>query len=81
MSACYKDALWGNVIEIDHGEYISVYKNLSTLDIVKEGDSVNKGDTISGVGEGSTAEKLASPHLHFELLHYGKYIDPESLIN
>ena len=81
VRACYKDALWGNVIEIDHGEYISVYKNLSTLDIVSEGDSVNKGDTISGVGDGCTAEKLASPHLHFELLHFGKYIDPASLID
>lgn len=77
--SCYTDPLWGNVIEIDHGEYISVYKNLSTLIMVKEGDSVTRGEKISGVGETSTTEKGA-PHLHFELYCYGELVDPLSLI-
>lgn len=80
VTACFTDPLWGNVIEIDHGEYISVYKNVSTLIMVKEGDSVRRGDAISGVGNLATAEKLPTPHIHFEMLHFGEYIDPLSLI-
>lgn len=77
--AC-QDPLWGNVIEIDHGEYVSVYKNLSTLIMVKEGDFVSRGQAISGVGATSAAEGYFSPHLHFEILHFGEYIDPLSLL-
>lgn len=78
--ACYTDPLWGNVIEIDHGEYVSVYKNVSTLIMVKEGDSVKRGQVISGVGETSTTEGYQTPHIHFELLYYGEYTDPAALI-
>ncbi len=81
VTACYEDPLWGNVIEIDHGEYISVYKNLSTLIMVKEGESVRRGDAISGVGNLSPVEKHTTPHMHFEMLHYGEYIDPMTLID
>lgn len=79
--ACYQDPLWGNVIEIDHGEYVSVYKNVSTLIMVDVGDSVKRGETISGVGETSTTEGYQTPHIHFEMLHYGNYVDPLSLID
>lgn len=79
VTACYEDPIWGNVIEIDHGEYISIYKNLSTLIMVKEGDSVSRGEKISGAGQSSTCEK-GQPHVHFELTHYGKYVDPLELL-
>lgn len=75
ITKCSLDPLWGNVIEISHGEYTSIYKNLSTLIMVKEGDSVNRGEKISGVGSTSTTEAGAS-HLHFELKHYSDYVDP-----
>lgn len=79
VTACYQDPLWGNVIEIDHGEYISVYKNLSTLIMVKEGDSVKRGEKISGSGNSAAAEAGES-HIHFEIKHYGEYIDPLELL-
>lgn len=79
--SAYNDSFWGNVIEIDHGEYISVYKNVSTLIMVKEGDSVKKGDTISGVGENALAEGCSVPYIHFEMLCYGEYTDPLLLID
>ncbi len=80
VTACYTDPMWGNVIKIDHGEYVSIYKNLSTLIMVKEGDSVARGEKISGVGTSSVAE-MGEAHLHFELMHYSEYIDPLSLLS
>ncbi|MBQ8540419.1 MAG: M23 family metallopeptidase [Clostridia bacterium] len=79
VTACYTDPLWGNVIEISHGEYTSVYRNLSTLIMVKEGDSVSRGEKISGVGSTAVTES-GNAHLHFELMHYSEYIDPLELL-
>ncbi len=79
VTACYQDPLWGNVIEISHGEYTSIYKNLSTLIMVREGESVNRGEKISGVGSTGIAE-AGGAHLHFELKHYSDYIDPLELL-
>lgn len=75
VTKCFSDPLWGNVIEISHGEYTSLYKNLSTLIMVKEGDSVKRGEKISGVGSTSTTE-AGEAHLHFELKHYSDYVNP-----
>lgn len=75
VTKCYTDPLWGNVIEISHGEYTSIYKNLSTLIMVREGDSVNRGEKISGVGATATCE-AGEAHLHFELKHYSDFVDP-----
>lgn len=80
VTDCYTDPMWGNVIKIDHGEYVSIYKNLSTLIMVKEGDSVTRGEKISGVGTSSVAE-MGEAHLHFELMHYSEYIDPLPLLS
>lgn len=80
VTACYADPLWGNVIEISHGEYTSIYKNLSTLIMVKEGDSVSRGEKISGAGSSSVTES-GKTHLHFELMHYAEYIDPLALLS
>lgn len=81
VTRCYEDPLWGNVIEIDHGEYISVYKNLSTLIMVNSGDIVKKGDPISGVGDSGAAEGAMGAHLHFEMLKDGKAVDPAALLD
>ena len=78
VTAVYEDPIWGNVIEIDHGEYVSSYKNLSTLAMVKIGDYISRGETISGVGESCGVEK-GVPHLHLEITHYSEIIDPSEL--
>ncbi len=41
-------------------------------------DSVGAGQVIAL--SGSTGRSTA-PHLHFEILHQGQFIDPRSLIN
>jgi lipoprotein NlpD len=62
----------GNLAIIKHDEtYLSAYANNSTLTI-KEGQQVEKGQTIGQVG--STGLKKAL--LHFEIRKHGKPINP-----
>ena len=69
---------FGTVAVVQHsGGYVSVYKHLSHKNY-KSGDIVPKGDILSGI---SNSGLLSSgPHLHFELWHNGKPLDPMNLI-
>ena len=78
--AAYEDTLWGKVIEIRHkGGLKTVYKGVSTLDMVKAGETVPAGKIISGVGT-SPIESKAMSHLHFEIWQDDVCINPESYI-
>ncbi len=77
-----KDGLMGNTIVIDHlNGYKSVYSNLSSADMVKEGQSVKKGEIISGVGDTALIETGIDAHLHFELIKDGIQVNPEEYLN
>lgn len=76
----YSNPVWGKVIKIDHGEYVSIYKNLADINMVKTGDNVTRGQVISHVGASSPLEAELPGHLHFELTHYGDSIDPIELL-
>ena len=69
----------GYVIEIQHGNnIISVYKH--NAELLKDiGTVVRAGETISIIGN-SGELYTSGPHLHFELWHNGKPIDPEQYI-
>lgn len=72
-----EDPLMGIMITIDHGNGIKTrYANLSTANMVTEGQNVKAGQIISGVGRTAGYEILDPPHLHFELLINGKAVDP-----
>lgn len=63
----------GNHVVIDHGfGYQTVYAHLDRFN-VKEGQKVKRGDVIGFVG--STGLSTA-PHLHYEVLANGQYVDP-----
>ena len=80
VSAAYSDKLWGNVIEIQHkGGLKTVYKGVSTLDMVRVGEEVTAGKVISGVGTSPVEGKDVS-HLHFEVWQDGVCINPESYV-
>lgn len=65
---------YGNCIMIDHGNgYKTLYGHLSYIG-VRNGQSVNQGDSIGQVG--STGNSTG-PHLHFEVYINGNRIDPE----
>lgn len=68
----------GYVIQVQHGQdFVSVYKHCGSL-LKREGDSVKGGEAIALVG--NTGEKTTGPHLHFELWHKGRAIDPSKHI-
>ncbi|WP_456460684.1 M23 family metallopeptidase [Reichenbachiella sp.] len=68
-----KSTGYGFKVEIEHSEgYITKYAHLSEIK-VKEGELVTLGQVIglSGNTGASTA-----PHLHYEVLKEGEYVDP-----
>ena len=65
---------YGRYIVIDHGGgYRTLYAHCSEL-IVKSGDYAKASQLIARVGESGQA---TGPHLHFELLSDGLYLNPE----
>ena len=68
----------GYVMVIQHSNsLISIYKHNSRL-LKKPGDVVKAGDVIAIVG--STGELTTGPHLHFELWHNGRSLNPRDYI-
>lgn len=68
----------GNIIQIQHdNDLISVYKHNAEL-LKNMGTRVNAGEPIAIIG--NSGELTTGPHLHFELWHKGKPINPENYI-
>ena len=67
----------GNCIVIDHGlGFMTMYMHLSQFD-VKEGDKVEKGQTIALSGG---TGRVTGPHLHMSVRWSGEYLDPMKLL-
>lgn len=65
--------LHGNTIGLDHGQGVeSIFIHLSRID-VKEGDMVQKGQVIGGLGATGSA---TGPNLHWGLYVNGESVDP-----
>ena len=72
-----KDPRYGLTVTIKHGdEFKTVYSNLLTAEFVKEGEEVEKGQTIGTVGDTASFEIADEPHLHFEIYKNGKSVNP-----
>lgn len=68
----------GYVIALQHNRnYISVYKHNSVL-LKDQGEHVKAGEAIAIVGE--SGELTTGPHLHFELWHRSRPVNPENYI-
>ncbi|HBH21766.1 MAG TPA: hypothetical protein DHU72_02790 [Rikenellaceae bacterium] len=64
---------FGRTVEIEHeGGYRTSYSHLETVS-VKAGQRVGRGDVIATVG---MSGKSFAPHLHYELTHDGRLLDP-----
>ncbi len=69
----------GFVIQIQHeNQLISVYKHNKEL-LKRPGDLVRAGEVIAVTG--NSGEMSTGPHLHFELWHKGKPINPQQYIS
>jgi len=68
---------YGNLVTIRHDNgFETRYAHLSSVS-VKVGDKVEPGQQVGNVG---TTGYSTGPHLHFELRHDGKPLDPEPLL-
>jgi lipoprotein NlpD len=66
---------YGNLIIIKHnGNFLTAYSH-NKVNLVKEGDTVKRGQKIAEVGK-TESER---PVLHFELRRNGQPLDPSSL--
>lgn len=64
---------YGNQIVIDHGfGYKTRFAHLSAT-LVTPGMKVHRGDVIGRVGKSG---KSTGPHLHYEVIYRGKYVNP-----
>ena len=71
------DPRFGLTVTIRHGdEYKTVYSNLLTAEFIKEGEEVEKGQTIGTIGDSASFEIADEPHLHFEIYKDGKTVNP-----
>jgi murein DD-endopeptidase MepM/ murein hydrolase activator NlpD len=69
---------YGHIIILSHSDgYLSIYKHCSVI-LKKEREFVKQGDLIAQSGNSGLA--TTGPHLHFEIWHNGKLVDPETLL-
>jgi murein DD-endopeptidase MepM/ murein hydrolase activator NlpD len=61
-----------------NSQFISIYKHLQTIN-KKSGDRVKVGEVIGLVG--NTGTHTTGPHLHFELIFEGRYVNPTDFIS
>ncbi len=81
VTQIYSDPLWGNCIEIDHGDTVTGYYFGLSPDIrVNVGDEISAGTVIGTVGNTADIESDLDSHLHFALKYEGIWIDPVSYI-
>ena len=68
---------FGKLIEINHGDgYVTRYAhNQKTL--VSVGETVKRGEPVALMG---STGRSTGPHVHFEVLHNGRQVDPLSYI-
>lgn len=68
---------YGELVEINHGNgYTTRYGHNANL-LVKVGDSIKKGQTISLMG---SSGRSTGPHVHFEVLKNDQQIDPSKFV-
>lgn len=64
---------YGNLVEINHGNgYVTRYGH-NAINLVKEGDKVEKGQVVAMMG---STGRSTGPHVHFEVVRNGKIVNP-----
>lgn len=71
------DPRYGLTITINHKDgFKTIYSNLLSTEFVKEGEEVEKGQTIGTVGDSASFEVAEDTHLHFEMYKDGILVNP-----
>lgn len=71
------DVMGTKVLMIRHGEYLSVYQNLASVN-VKKGDKVNTKQTVGTVAKSTTNNTY---ELHFEVWKNSSYLNPNQWLS
>lgn len=68
---------YGNYIQVKHnGEYATAYAHISRFPRgMHSGKRVKQGEVIAYVG---TTGRSTGPHLHYEILRYGRQVNPQN---
>jgi len=69
---------YGKLIEINHGNGYTTRYGHNQSHLVKVGDTVKKGQQIAMMG---STGRSTGPHVHFEVLHNGKTVNPSGFIS
>ena len=78
VAAIKNDPRYGLTIIIEHENgFKTIYSNLLTTEFVVEDEKVEKGQSIGTVGNSAVFEIADEPHLHFEMLKDGEYVNPK----
>jgi murein DD-endopeptidase MepM/ murein hydrolase activator NlpD len=72
-----RNAGYGNVVEISHGDDLITRYAHNKENLVVSGDVVRKGDTIALMG---SSGRVTGPHVHFEVYKNGRAVDPSSYV-
>lgn len=75
----YTDSMLGNVVVIEHGDYLFSYCGLGENFQVEPEQVVTMGQSIGSITAvpGESADK---PHLHLEVRRDSAYLDPQAVI-
>ncbi|MEX2524692.1 MAG: M23 family metallopeptidase [Gammaproteobacteria bacterium] len=69
---------YGNMIEVSHGSgYITRYAH-NRKNLVSVGEKVEKSEIIGLMG---SSGRSTGTHLHFEVLRYGRHVDPRKYLS
>ncbi|MDR2155413.1 MAG: M23 family metallopeptidase [Burkholderiaceae bacterium] len=69
---------YGNMVEVAHKHgYVTVYGHLSRINVTP-GQWVQAGEMIGALG---STGRSTGPHLHYEVQHGGRRLNPETFLN
>jgi len=72
-----KKSGYGKLVEINHGNGYATRYGHNQSHMVSVGDTVKKGQQIALMG---STGRSTGPHVHFEVLHNGKSVNPSKFI-
>ncbi len=75
----YTDSMLGNVILVEHGDYLFYYCGVGENFLVNPGDVVTAGQKL-GVVTAVPYEAAEEPHLHLEVRRDGVALDPQAVL-
>ena len=75
----YTDSMLGNVILVEHGDYLFYYCGVGENFLVNPGDVVTTGQQL-GVVTAVPYEAAEEPHLHLEVRRDGVALDPQAVL-